>query len=307
MATETEKSNPNLSPQENPKKTLDPAVSATAKPDRHDDEPCDTSTHSPVPPVHSGVDGSLKDGEDPKNAVAKEGSPAEDDGQVSSIQKKIRRAERFGISLQLTEEEKRNSRAERFGTVGSVSTLQGSEGVKKSEELKRKARAERFGLRDSPVAADEEAKKKANTNEEVKKANSNEEAKKKARLARFAPASKTDTLEDEKRKARMIRFSSPPSNNLTEVNGKGNMEPKAAITGEAGGGHSPLIDRYLPSTEQDFGSTKFSHPGCGLATVDLVRPRVIYDYLLSVNYLKVYEEHQKFGITCCVVSGILDS
>lgn len=64
----------------------------------------------------------------------------------------------------------------------------------------------RFGLRDSPVAADEEAKKKANTNEEVKKANSNEEAKKKARLARFAPASKTDTLEDEKRKARMIRY-----------------------------------------------------------------------------------------------------
>lgn len=54
---------------------------------------------------------------------------------------------------------------------------------------------------------DEEAKKKATPDEEAKKkGTTDEEAKKKARLARFAPASKTDTLEEEKRKARMIRY-----------------------------------------------------------------------------------------------------
>jgi hypothetical protein len=61
--------------------------------------------------------------------------------------------------------------------------------------------------------------------------------------------------------------------------------------------HFPLLDRYFSSIEQDFGSMKFSHPGCVLVMVYLVRPRVIYDYLLGVNYLKVYEEYQKFEIT----------
>lgn len=60
--------------------------------------------------------------------------------------------------------------------------------------------------------------------------------------------------------------------------------------------HFPLFDRYFSSTEQDFGSMKFSHPGCVLAMVQLVRPRVIFDYLLSANYLKVCEEYQKFEI-----------
>ena len=46
----------------------------------------------------------------------------------------------------------------------------------------------RFGIRDSPVATDEDAKKKA-------------------RLAKFASVSKTDPLEEEKRKARTIRVS----------------------------------------------------------------------------------------------------
>lgn len=54
---------------------------------------------------------------------------------------------------------------------------------------------------------DEEAKKKATPDEEAKKkGTTDEEAKKKARLARFAPAPKTDSLEEEKRKARMIRY-----------------------------------------------------------------------------------------------------
>ncbi|KAG6639973.1 hypothetical protein I3843_10G130500 [Carya illinoinensis] len=209
MATESEKSNPNILPaRENPVKTLDSGVSATSKPDLHEHSPNNILT---------------KDCEDPNSAVS---SPAGDDGPVSNIQKKIRRAERFGITLQLTEEEKRNSRAERFG-MGSP--LHGS------EELKRKARAERFGLCDASVAPDDESRKKATADVEgKKKATADEESKKKARLARFAPVSKTDTLEEEKRKARTIRFSSSPSSSLSRVNGKGDMEQKAAITVEAG-------------------------------------------------------------------------
>ncbi|KAE9449744.1 hypothetical protein C3L33_18357, partial [Rhododendron williamsianum] len=61
------------------------------------------------------------------------------------------------MPVQLSEEEKCNSQAERFGTI---STVQGSNTLKQSEEHKREARPERFGLAQS-VTADEEAKKKA--------------------------------------------------------------------------------------------------------------------------------------------------
>ncbi|KVI09530.1 hypothetical protein Ccrd_012077 [Cynara cardunculus var. scolymus] len=65
----------------------------------------------------------------------------ENGASVNDTQRKIRRAERFGMPVQLSEEEKRNSRAERFGTAPGS---QGSDTTKKAEELKRKARAERF-------------------------------------------------------------------------------------------------------------------------------------------------------------------
>uniref|UniRef100_A0A2N9IZ89 THO1-MOS11 C-terminal domain-containing protein n=1 Tax=Fagus sylvatica TaxID=28930 RepID=A0A2N9IZ89_FAGSY len=253
MATESpEKLNLNNPTEENPKETLDATVSPTDKPDRIEEEPTDDALIEPsVTTVDSDAGESEKTGEDSKSDVAAVASAAaagdaDDVSPASNIQKKIRRAERFGISLQLTEQEKRNSRAERFGTG---STLHGSdsEAFKKSEDLKRKARAERFGLRDSPVPSDEEAKKKAPSDEEAKKKlpsaeeakkklPSAEEAKKKARLARFSPVSETDALEEEKRKARMIRFSNPPTKSSSEVNGKGNMEPKTAIAGKAGGG-----------------------------------------------------------------------
>ncbi|ONI03217.1 hypothetical protein PRUPE_6G244900 [Prunus persica] len=219
MATETQKlsdTNPAL---ENPKKTLDPSpIPPTAtNPDRPEDPPTDTpSDPAPSSEVVSEENGSKADSEDPKTAA---GSEAGDGAApANSIQKKMRRAERFGISVQMTEEEKRNSRAERFGTV---STSHGSEASKKSEEQKRKARAERFGLSGPAVAGDENAKKKA-------------------RLARFAPISKTDTktdpMEEEKRKARALRFSKASTGSLSQVNDKGNIEPKAAIAGSAGGG-----------------------------------------------------------------------
>ncbi|KAE8705998.1 hypothetical protein F3Y22_tig00110410pilonHSYRG00030 [Hibiscus syriacus] len=68
--------------------------------------------------------------------VAREsGGPADD------VHKKIQRADRFGVPVQLSEQEKRNSRAERFGTAPSSI---GSEASKQSEELRRKARAERL-------------------------------------------------------------------------------------------------------------------------------------------------------------------
>lgn len=63
-----------------------------------------------------------------------------------------------------------------------------------------------------------------------------EDAKKKARLARFAPPSKVDPLEEDKRKARALRFSNASSTPIPQVNGEGNVEPKAAIAGNAGGG-----------------------------------------------------------------------
>ncbi|KAK7396534.1 hypothetical protein VNO78_17612 [Psophocarpus tetragonolobus] len=182
---------------ENPSKTLDP--------------------NAPDPIPASNDDDAVIDAKDVADADvnAKTSPPleSENDAPLSDIQKKIRRAERFGISVQLSEKEKRNSRAERFGT-GSAS--QGSE-PSKSEELKRKARAERFGMPSPTTAADDEAKKKA-------------------RLARFAPPSKVDPQEEDKRKARALRFGNPSTTSMVNANGEGKIEPKAAIAGKAGGG-----------------------------------------------------------------------
>lgn len=81
--------NNNPTQQENPDKTLDP----TAPIPQPDPTPAD------------------------KEAIADESkeTPADpgNDAPLSDVQKKIRRAERFGISVQLSEKEKRNSRAER--------------------------------------------------------------------------------------------------------------------------------------------------------------------------------------------------
>ncbi|CAI8614507.1 unnamed protein product [Vicia faba] len=178
------------------------ATTTTTKPT--EENPLETlDATSPKP-----LSDSIPDDKDANDQKSKE-TPAETetDAPLSDVQKKMRRAERFGISVQLSEKEKRNSRAERFGTA---SVLQGPEGSK-AEDLKRKARAERFGIPTPSTAADEDAKKKA-------------------RLARFAPGSKTDPAEEDKKKARALRFSKSSSTPLSQVNAEANIEP-AAITG----------------------------------------------------------------------------
>lgn len=100
MATETE--NPStaaaITVEDNPSKTLDTAVPASTKPDRVED-----STNTASSTVDSATEGPMQGADNSKSAA-----PATD------TDKKIRRAERFGITVQLSEKEKRNSRAERY-------------------------------------------------------------------------------------------------------------------------------------------------------------------------------------------------
>ncbi|CAI9098109.1 OLC1v1034693C1 [Oldenlandia corymbosa var. corymbosa] len=194
---------------ENPKKTLpepqsSDAATPTIQPAGGNPVTANESSSKPSSTVPAPQDGG------DKNSGDTEGSGG---GPVTDTEKKIRRAERFGVAVQLSEQEKRNSRAERFGTASGSS---GSEALKKSEELKRKARAERFGISQST--------------------SSEEDAKKKARLARFAPASKPDAVEEDKRKARALRFSQSGSVTKDKQNGKENIESKAAEPAQAGGG-----------------------------------------------------------------------
>ncbi|XP_010423828.1 PREDICTED: protein MODIFIER OF SNC1 11 [Camelina sativa] len=163
----------------------------------------------------SDVSGEKKDEAD-SNAL---GSVAGDISPVDDIQKKIRRAERFGVSVKLTEEEKRNSRAERFGSVAAAAALvNDTAGTKKAEELKRKARADRFGVSPATSTAAD---------------NTEEEAKKKARLARFGKETKVDSAEEDKRKARALRFSKGASDPSSDLPGKQSIGKEAAVSGNA--------------------------------------------------------------------------
>jgi len=87
-ATAATTTNTNGNPaEENPLETLDPT------------SPKPHSESDPIPADKS-----------------KETTPAEPetDAPLSDVQKKMRRAERFGITVKLSEKEKRNSRAERY-------------------------------------------------------------------------------------------------------------------------------------------------------------------------------------------------
>ncbi|GFP81699.1 protein modifier of snc1 11 [Phtheirospermum japonicum] len=144
--------------------------------------PADEDALSKQTPASSGGGGDeLKGGS--ASAIT---SDTHDSGAVTDIQKKAKRAEGFGMPMQMTEKEKRNSRAERFGTASA----NGSDTCNASEELKKKTRAERLCHRFGIVQSD----------------SSDEEAKNKARLARFGSTPKTDSVEEDKKKARAIRL-----------------------------------------------------------------------------------------------------
>ena len=116
---------------------------------------------------------------------------------LTDLEKKQKRAERFGTELKISETEKRNMRAARFhggknnaakqespvtppkGTPpkGAAGVKAPSKDVAEAEVVKRRARAQRFGA----LPADVPASAPLSTGEE---------AKKKARLERFAMAAK---------------------------------------------------------------------------------------------------------------------
>ncbi|KAI3721543.1 hypothetical protein L2E82_32559 [Cichorium intybus] len=130
-------------------KTLDPVPATTAEDVSSEKLPASTTDRK------DGDSGETKlPTTDPATVTAD--STSDDGASVNDTQKKIRRAERFGMPVQLSEEEKRNSRAERFGTATGS---QGSGATKKAEELKRKARAERFGITQSTPTEEDEKKK----------------------------------------------------------------------------------------------------------------------------------------------------
>ncbi|KAF3528044.1 hypothetical protein DY000_02041896 [Brassica cretica] len=65
-----------------------------------------------IPEPNEILDGEVKKDESDSKSVGL--MAAGDVSPVDDLQKKIRRAERSGVSVKLTEEEKRNSRAERY-------------------------------------------------------------------------------------------------------------------------------------------------------------------------------------------------
>ncbi|CAL5351211.1 unnamed protein product [Camellia sinensis] len=255
MATVTPIPIPTTQKEENPSKTPDPEQ-------LQDQPPSD-------PPSNDASIDESKTIEDSPVTEASTDVKNNDESDVSDTKKKIRRAERFGMPVQLSEQEKRNSRAERFGTVPATN---GSDALKKSEDQKRKARAERFGIVQS-VSADEEVKKKA-------------------RLARFAAAvPKTDPQEEEKKKARALRFSQPPSDSLSQVNDKGNdteirQLSQARLVGEPKYRNCSLSWLRLSSILGDLPRRRGSMKKLSLVfdiSVYLLRPQDDQQFLLSVN------------------------
>lgn len=146
-------------------------------------------------------------GDESIEAGKEEGAAAVVPAAMTDIEKKRRRAERFGTDLKITEAEKRKLRAARFNDgskngaaapevvvveAGKVGAAKLSDNAKsalmEAESAKRKARAERFGS----VPQEATVKPKFSSDEVAPKVefSQDEEAKKKARMARFTMAAK---------------------------------------------------------------------------------------------------------------------
>lgn len=149
----------------------------------------------------SGGDTKLDLNENDNGDVEKEEGAATTPAVVTDIEKKRKRAERFGTDLKISEAEKRKLRAARFNhgskngseevavaktKVPVASSNEAKKALIAAENAKRKARAERFGS-----VAKEVAVKAGNEVGNAKpKLSHDEEAKKKARMARFAMEAK---------------------------------------------------------------------------------------------------------------------
>ncbi|CAF2113648.1 unnamed protein product [Brassica oleracea] len=79
-------------------------------------------------PALSVVSGEKKEEPDTK-AVGSSAAGDDVSSPVDDVQKKIRHAERFGVSVKLTEEEKRNSRAEMLKAIGDVGPVVDAGGI----------------------------------------------------------------------------------------------------------------------------------------------------------------------------------
>lgn len=90
---------------ENPKTTTDLNLAPSP--------PEDTSSAQQLPASLSGGGDSDEKNGSPASADVKT-SDVDGGGEATDIQKKMKRAERFGMPVHLSEEEKRNSRAERY-------------------------------------------------------------------------------------------------------------------------------------------------------------------------------------------------
>ncbi|KAL2611172.1 hypothetical protein R1flu_022864 [Riccia fluitans] len=154
---------------------------------------------------------------------------------TSDLERKQKRAERFGLELMVSEVEKRKLRAARFGSSpvsgtdkSSDKTMSTQEGnkmsptVKEMESVKRKARAARFGIEvvpEKPAAG--VPSKDAPTGID--------DAKKKARLARFGLTVEVDEQEQEKKKRRAARFGlNAGGESKTEPSSKAAAAPSSA-------------------------------------------------------------------------------
>jgi SAP domain-containing ribonucleoprotein len=137
--------------------------------------------------------------ENATDALASVAAPAA----MTDIEKKRKRAERFGTDLRMTEADKRKLRAARFSGGSKNGAVAGEAGVEvektgtvkapskallEAENAKRKARAERFG--GPPEEVTVKPKSPQSVVAAKPKLAQDEEAKKKARMARFAVAAK---------------------------------------------------------------------------------------------------------------------